>query len=555
MKHLKQKLSAVALSLLISLAAALSAIPAYAAGPSITLVANKATVASGGSLIVAVYMNGGGNPINAVEADLSYPASKLQYIGVNYSGSAFEISASGGGGDGSVTLDRGTTGAVSGSGLVATLTFKALTSSGSGTIAVGGNSALVNNGNAVGFSPGSVNITFSDYVAPSAGPAAPTAVAVPEPPKDTTAPTIAAVRVKSMTPYSAVLSWATNEPADSVVDYGLDTNYGLSASQPGTAMTHEVTLSSSFLLPKTLLHYRVKSADAAGNVQTGTDQTLELPGVAVTIIVRGEDGQPQPNAVVTLDDQTVTTDTNGQAVVHSSLGSKQVVITYAGSTVRRPITVTKTTKPLPPIKLDLAKQPLNHWMLTSIGLAVVVLTLLALDGLLFGSTFIVKLMRWRAKDAAPKPATAGSPAPQDHQALFDSLLHHKPTEPKVQPVATPELAAPTVPSPAQPEVQTPVNKPAWHTITPPAEPVTGPTAPTADAPDIDQAKIDAIAITPLTPAPLPVAPVASRAARSIPVMSDEPSEAARVAKRLKPRAPGKLKATKAKSIKAKQPAA
>ena len=421
MKNIKQKFSALALSLLVTGAAVLSALPVYAAGASISLIANKATVASGGSLIVAVYMNGGGSLINGIEADISYPASKLQYVGVNYSGSAFEISASGGGGDGAITLDRGTTSNVSGAGLVATITFKALVGSGSAAINVGGNSALVMDGNAVGFAPGGVNVNFGQVAAatPSVTSSAPEP---PAPPKDTTPPVITKVIVKAKTPYSAVINWTTDEPSDSAIDYGLDGNYGLSASQAGATTTHEVSLSSSFLTPKALLHFRVKSADSSGNVQTGTDQTLQLPGVPVTVVVRADNGKPQPNADVTLDNQTTTTDAKGQANLTASLGSKQVIITYNGVTIRRPITVGRATKPLPPYQLDLAKQPLNHWMLTSVGLIVVVLTLLGLDLVLFGSTFAMKLVRWRHRGYHTSQSLAAVHVTHDSgTALFSTL--------------------------------------------------------------------------------------------------------------------------------------
>jgi hypothetical protein len=433
MKNMKQKFSALVLSLLVSAAAVLSAVPAYAAGASISLVANKATVANGSSLIVAVYMNGGGSPINGIEADISYPASKLQYVGVNYSGSAFEISASGGGGDGAITLDRGTTSSVSGAGLVATITFKALAGSGSAAISVGGNSALVTDGNAVGFAPGGVSVNFGQVAAaaPSASaPSAPVAAEPPAPPKDTTPPAITKVTVKSKTPYSAVIDWTTDEPSDSAIDYGLDANYGLSASQAGATTAHEVSLSSSFLTPKALLHYRVKSADSSGNVKTGTDQTLQLPGVPVTVVVRADNGKPQPNADVTLDNQTVTTDAKGQANLTASLGSKQVVITYNGVTVRRPITVGRATKPLPPYQLDLAKQPLNHWMLTSVGLIIIVLTLLGLDLVLFGSTFAMKLVRWRHRGSSD--ALAAAHVTHDSgTALFSTLSSTTPPAPVI----------------------------------------------------------------------------------------------------------------------------
>ena len=454
MKNMKHKLSALVLSLLVSAAAVLFAVPAYAAGASISLVANKAMVANGGSLIVAVYMNGGGSAINGVEADISYPASKLQYVGVNYSGSAFEISASGGGGDGAITLDRGTTSSVGGAGLVATITFKALVSSGSAAISVGGNSALVTDGNAVSFAPGGVSVNFGQLAAsaPASTSSSSAAPEPPAPPKDTTPPVITKVKVKSKTPYNALIDWTTDEPSDSVVDYGLDANYGLSASQTGATTTHEVSLSSSFLTPKALLHFRVKSADASGNVQTGIDQTLQLPGVPVTVVVRADNGKPQPNADVTLDNQTATTDAKGQANLTASLGSKQVVITYNGFTVRRPITVARAVKPLPPFQLDMAKQPLNHWMLTSFGLVLIVLTLLGLDLVLFGSTFVMKLVGWRHRGSSRSLAAAY--VTDDAGTSLFSTLDQKVDRLSVAPVSASTTLSGTTTTPPAPVITT-----------------------------------------------------------------------------------------------------
>jgi hypothetical protein len=431
MKTLKQKFSALSLIVLVSLASVMSTVPVYAAAASITLSGNRSQVAAGGSYVVAVYMNGGGTPINGVEADVSYSSSQFQYIGISYGGSPFSVQAGAKDVGGVIDIPVGTISPISGSALVATLTFRALASSGSASFGIASSSSLVNanDNSAVDFGTGGDSVKFGTAAAapasPTAGPSSvtPTAPVAPAPPKDTTAPVISIVKIKTSTPYSAVITWTTNEPADSAVDYGLDANYGLSVSQPGLTSTHEVTLTSSFLTPKALLHFRVKSADGVGNVQTGSDLPLQLPGVPVSIVIRGEDGKPQPDAIVTLDNQTATTDMKGQATLQASLGSKQVVITYGGVTVRRTIMVDRSAKPLPPYKLDLAKQPINHWMLTSAGLLVVVLTLLAIDAVLFGSTFVMKLVSWRRSNTNTTPVAATfvsavqtEPAPSLHPA-------------------------------------------------------------------------------------------------------------------------------------------
>ncbi len=427
---MRQKLTKIILSVAVLAGVLMPAVPVAAAGASISLTANKSMVASGGTVIVAVYANGGGTPVNAVQADLTYPASKLQYIGFSASGSAFEIGASSGGGDGSATLARGTISSISGSGLVGTVTFKALVGSGSASIGVAGSSSLVSDGNPVAYGSSGVSINFG---APA--PAAAKAAAAPAPPKDTSAPVISAVKTTELTPFSTTVVWTTNEPSDSVVEYGLDDKYGLSTSVATPGTSHSVPLNSSFLTPLTLLHYRVKSVDSAGNVATGADLTFQLPGVPVTVIVRGPDGKPLSGAVVTLDNSTGTTDSKGSVILRSGLGNKKLSTIYQGVSLQKPITVSKSVKPLPPYQLDLSKKPLNPWFLTSIGLFVVTIALLAIDALLFGSRILGKITGTRIV----KPVLVPTSAPAAAKLAPEPKAQQPKPEPESWPVMPTEL--------------------------------------------------------------------------------------------------------------------
>lgn len=442
----------------------LPAVPANAAGASIYLTANHTLLSDGSTLIVAVYMNGGGNPINAVEADLNYPTSKLQYVGLNYSGGAFSISTPGdGGGNGSVSIQNGSVNPVSGSGLIATVTFRSLSGSGSAYIGVSGSSNLINanTNQPVPFSSSGVSVKFgagSNGSSVSYSNARTSSPAAPAVPKDTTPPVISAVKVKNLSPFGATVTWTTNEPGSSEVDYGLDGTYGLTASSSAMTTAHSVVLDSNFLTPETVFHYHVKSADASGNVGVSPDQHFELPGVPVTIVVLGANGKPEAGATVTLDGATSTTDSRGKVTLPSSLGNKKITTTFQGVTVQKPITVARTAKPLPPFQLDMARQPLNRWMLTSVLLFVVILVLLGIDAVLFGSRFLVRLaglhlapalpavhlprLRFeRAASAAPPPAesAAADSGEKPHIERFAPALppdtQAKPPEPAETPGA------------------------------------------------------------------------------------------------------------------------
>lgn len=62
---------------------------------------------------------------------------------------------------------------------------------------------------------------------------------------------------------NAAIAWTTDEPSTSVVEYGMSTDYGSSASTPGLARDHFVSVSG--LTPSTLYHYRVLSTDGCAN--------------------------------------------------------------------------------------------------------------------------------------------------------------------------------------------------------------------------------------------------------------------------------------------------
>lgn len=89
---------------------------------------------------------------------------------------------------------------------------------------------------------------------------------------DTTAPVISALTA-SATTTSATISWMTNEPTTMQVSYGTTSAYTASSTLNSTLMTsHTVTLLG--LSPNTTYHFQARSADAAGNMATSTDQTF-----------------------------------------------------------------------------------------------------------------------------------------------------------------------------------------------------------------------------------------------------------------------------------------
>ncbi|MBA2480143.1 MAG: fibronectin type III domain-containing protein, partial [Planctomycetes bacterium] len=90
---------------------------------------------------------------------------------------------------------------------------------------------------------------------------------------DTTAPVISAVTATAITSTGATITWTTDEASDTQVQYGTTTAYGSSTTLNTTKVTaHSQVLTG--LTAGTLYHYRVKSADAAGNLATSGDFTF-----------------------------------------------------------------------------------------------------------------------------------------------------------------------------------------------------------------------------------------------------------------------------------------
>ncbi len=101
-----------------------------AATGSLTLATTTPVVHMGETISVEVREDSGSTLVNAVQAKVGYPASKLAVTKIDTSGSAFDIKADERDGGGTVYIARGKSGAtLSGSQLVAVITF---TTKGSG---------------------------------------------------------------------------------------------------------------------------------------------------------------------------------------------------------------------------------------------------------------------------------------------------------------------------------------------------------------------------------------------------------------------------------------
>ncbi len=90
---------------------------------------------------------------------------------------------------------------------------------------------------------------------------------------DTVDPVISGVSVGSVTGSGATITWNTNEGTTSIVDYGLTTSYGSTASEILSLVTsHSIALSG--LVEARVYHFQVSGGDLCGNTDVDGDFTF-----------------------------------------------------------------------------------------------------------------------------------------------------------------------------------------------------------------------------------------------------------------------------------------
>jgi hypothetical protein len=332
---MKKLLSKFLIAALISATFLVSSPSSTQAGGSLYVSPSGTSVAGGSSFSLYVRVNAT-STVDAVQANLSYPAEKLTFLG-SYAGSAFEIQAESSGGGGSIRIGRGTLSAKSGDQLVATISFRAIPSSGSATVAFTSGSEAVKGGSVVVSATSGSTITFTEP-APAPKPA----------PKDKTAPKISNIKVTNIGLTAATVTWKTNEKASSIVEYGPTKKLGLIASSNKLTKTHKVSLSKKLLLAGSKYYYQVKSKDKAGNVAKSKVTSFKTKGYSIKLKILDSQGNPLEKVKVKLIpglEETTTSETGVAIFTDVAAGEHSVNVTVGDQVLAAQIVVEESTDP------------------------------------------------------------------------------------------------------------------------------------------------------------------------------------------------------------------
>jgi len=165
---------------------------------------------------------------------------------------------------------------------------------------------------------------------------------------DTTGPVMSLRTVSQTGTNTAVITWQTNEPATTQVEYGLSAAYGLvSVHDPALVTSHRVTVTG--LSSSTIYHFRIKSQDALGNLtvagdatwaQTNVDSTLGTADLSIAM-----SGAPDPALVGQIVTYSITVTNKGPSVASEVTLTDALPsgVLFAGATASQGICIGAST--------------------------------------------------------------------------------------------------------------------------------------------------------------------------------------------------------------------
>lgn len=150
-----------------------------------------------------------------------------------------------------------------------------------------------------------------------------------------TPPSITNVRVASTSDNMAIITWETDAPGDSIVNFGKQPHYGIMRDPGADKTTHSVTLED--LDASTIYHFRVSSADVNGNQAVSGDFVFTTTGFQDIEDIETVSSLEQQTVVgQAVDVINQITDPNALAIVQSEIQQQAQDLLRAPEVIGQP---------------------------------------------------------------------------------------------------------------------------------------------------------------------------------------------------------------------------
>lgn len=182
------------------------------ANGSISLLPATGSFAQNTEVRVAVRENSGTTPVNAVQANVSFPTDKLDFVAIDTTGSDFPIAAQGTNNNGTVMIARGATTPVSGDKLVATIVLRTKTTAGQAVLNFANGTEVISSQTNT---PLTLTQNGATYTVSGASPSVPPGTSTPAPtPTPTPTPTVLPTVPPTVPPTVRPTTPPTNPPSN-----------------------------------------------------------------------------------------------------------------------------------------------------------------------------------------------------------------------------------------------------------------------------------------------------------------------------------------------------
>jgi len=361
-------------------------VPKVSLASSLWFSPTSGTFSKDSTLNLKIGIDTKGEAINAVQANVLYPADKLQFLSASTSGSALTIIAEKSGGGGVIRIAGGTLPpGFSGSKLIASLSFKVMSDSGTGSLNFAGDSSALrisDNSESLS-SKGSATLSFST-----------TSSLAPSPSTVSENLIISDVSVNDIGKKTATISWKTNRKAASSVDFGPTSVYAFNLTSPDLVLDHSIKIDESYLVAGTTYYFKVRSLDK-NKVEASSDESqFSTKGYSLVVKVKDPKGNPIKDAFVRLfsTPKEGETDANGEITFEDvSPGNHGVIVTSKGSTITKQVDVKDEDTPQnfeAQFSSSDIKRPISH---------VIIYVILVIVGVSFVASIILFYLKIKKK--------------------------------------------------------------------------------------------------------------------------------------------------------------